>query len=176
MHYLGLFYSYLWAIKGAILNFAKIFCCTSLPITSSRWVQSNIKLLHCPLSQSNAAVNKSQQCQIWKKISNTENRTHDGWVGSINTASVLCRSPCLALSQSLFYPETIPKQFWIKIKHDRGSNLEAAAPWFLSKSWFPDRTVQQSSSGPGSSSHRQRWRCFGPTSDSCVVACLHWNS
>ena len=49
-------------------NLYCLFGSTSLPLASTRWVWSTIKLFHCPLSLSSAAVNKSQQHHIWKKL------------------------------------------------------------------------------------------------------------
>ena len=47
---------------------ATFFCITSLPQTSATWVGSTFKLLHCPHSQSSAAVDKSRQHRIRKKM------------------------------------------------------------------------------------------------------------
>ena len=48
-----------------------------------------LSFLHCPLSLSSAAVDKSQQHR--NKFENAVNRTWDGWVGRGNATSELCR-------------------------------------------------------------------------------------
>ena len=48
--------------------------------------------VRCTLCLSSAAVNKSQQHQ--NKFGNADNRTQNGWAGSANATTVLCRPPC----------------------------------------------------------------------------------
>ena len=75
--------------RGQVLGCARLSKSTSLPLSSTIWVWSTIKFIHCPLSLSSATVDKSQQLRIWKKIKNAKNRTRCSWVRSANATYVL---------------------------------------------------------------------------------------
>ena len=74
---------------------ATVFCSTSLPLASTRWVLSTINFLHCPHSKQCTTVNKSEQHQeipkknmetlilspVWQ-ISTVSWKILDDWISS----------------------------------------------------------------------------------------------
>ena len=86
----------LWKwLRKLLLQLSQVFRSTSLPWTSARWVRSTIKLFCTANSLSSNDVDKSQQHLILrlKKFGKAVNQTRDGWVGSANATSLLCRPP-----------------------------------------------------------------------------------
>ena len=93
--------------------------CSSLPLASTKWVWSTIKLFNALSTHTKqcTAVNKSLQHQeIWifiqKNLGNAENWTRDGWVRSASATSVLCQPPLILQLLTHFYDEHFR---WLKI-------------------------------------------------------------
>ena len=75
----------------------RLFCSTSLHLTSTRWVWTTIKLCTVHSLSSGLSLNLGNIKKFRKNLGNAENRTL-GWVRRANATSVLCRPPaCIRL-------------------------------------------------------------------------------
>ena len=77
-------------MRGA--NEFKLFCSTSLPLTSTRWFDQHFSSF--PHSKCRRLISATFRMTLFRKtVGNSENRTRGCWVRSANATSVLCRPP-----------------------------------------------------------------------------------
>ena len=82
-----------WVRFPSLLPIVFCFFRTSLPLASTRWVWTTIKLCTVHSLSSALSLNLSNIKKFRKNLGNAENRTRAGWVWSANATSVLCRPP-----------------------------------------------------------------------------------
>ena len=84
-------------------TWALVFCSTSVPLTSTRWVQTTIKLfctVHSLSSALSLNLSNIKKFRNGKNLGNAENRTRAGWLWRAYTTSVLCRPPTIRFFSS----------------------------------------------------------------------------
>ena len=93
---------------GKIISVSFFCSSTSLPLTSTRWVRTTIKLCNVHSLSSVLSLNLSNIKNFWKNLGSAENRTRAGWVWSTNATSMLCCPPLL----SKLYEKALTRYGW----------------------------------------------------------------